>query len=95
MKCVITAASEAHGRLIAYGGGTGLWVFSNEVAAKAQLAIDTAQDVVNAAPNSALTVSSFVALGGLFIVVARFAFDVFKYFDQRRQKRQQQQEPDQ
>ncbi|AQS36612.1 hypothetical protein Sps_01446 [Shewanella psychrophila] len=49
MKCVITAASEAHGRLIAYGG-TGLWVFSNEVAAKARL--------------------------------ARFAFDVFKYFDQ-------------
>lgn len=86
MKCVITAASEAHGRLIAYLGGSTIAVFSNEVAAQAKLAVDHAQDVAVASPNGALTVSSFVALGGLVVVVGRFIFDVYKYFDQRRLK---------
>ena len=46
MKCVINAASEFHGRLIAYAGGSGLFVFSNEVAAKAQQTAEVAQQVI-------------------------------------------------
>lgn len=83
MKCVINAASEFHGRLIAYAGGSGLFVFSNEVAAKAQQTAEVAQQVI--APE--MTVQTIVSIGGLVVIAGRLALDIFKYVDQRKQKR--------
>ncbi|MGI1970787.1 hypothetical protein [Shewanella sp. S23-S33] len=80
--CFITRASELKGRIIAYGGGSGIFVFSADVAAKAEQAAELAQQL----PASTF-LPSVISLGGLLVVVCRFVFDVFKYFDQRRQQR--------
>ncbi len=81
-SCFISKANELWGRIIAYGGGSGIFVFSADVAAKAQQTAELAQQL----PNSTF-LPSVISLGGLVVVAGRFAFDVFKYFDQRRQGR--------
>jgi len=73
MKCVISAASEFKGRFIAYGGGSGVFVFSNEVAAKAQQI-----------PDPTLTVQTMVSIGGLVVIAGRLALDIYKEIDKRR-----------
>jgi hypothetical protein len=78
MKCVISAASEFKGRFIAYGGGSGVFVFSNEVAAKAQQAAEVAQQIPS------LTVQTMVSIGGLVVIAGRLALDIFKEIDKRR-----------
>lgn len=83
MTCLITKASELKGRVIAYGGGSGIFVFSADVAAKAQEAAQMAQQM----PSTFLP--SLISLGGLVVVFGRLAFDIFKYFDQRRQGRKE------
>ena len=83
MKCVLTKASEWKGRLIAYGGGSGISAFSSEVAAKAQ----QAADVVAQIPTSALTISTLVSIGGLTVVAGRLVFDIWKYLDLRRRRK--------
>jgi hypothetical protein len=80
MKCVISAASEFKGRFIAYGGGSGLFVFSNEVAAKAEQAADLAQQI----PDPTLTVQTMVSIGGLVVIAGRLALDIYKEIDKRR-----------
>ncbi|MBW3517459.1 hypothetical protein KO537_22485 [Shewanella sp. NKUCC01_JLK] len=80
MKCVISAASEFKGRFIAYGGGSGIFVFSNEVAAKAQQAAEMAQQI----PDPTLTVQTMVSIGGLVVIAGRLALDIFKEVDKRR-----------
>tara|TARA_R110002033_G_scaffold171199_1_gene218052 strand:+ start:22310 stop:22585 length:276 start_codon:yes stop_codon:yes gene_type:complete len=80
MKCVISAASEFKGRFIAYGGGSGVFVFSNEVAAKAQQAAEMAQQI----PDPTLTVQTMVSIGGLVVIAGRLALDIFKEIDKRR-----------
>jgi hypothetical protein len=79
----INRASEFQGRFIAYVGGSGVFVFSNEVAAKAQQAADMAQQT----PIGPFTISTVVSVGGLVVVFGRLAFDVFKYFDQRKKRK--------
>lgn len=81
--CLITKASELKGRIIAYGGGSGIFVFSADVAAKAEAAAQLAQQM----PSTFLP--SLISLGGLVVVFGRLAFDIFKYFDQRRQGRKE------
>ncbi|MBO1894215.1 hypothetical protein HNW13_000145 [Shewanella sp. BF02_Schw] len=89
MKCVLTKASEWKGRLIAYGGGSGISAFSNEVAAKAQQAADVAAQM----PASALTISTLVSIGGLTVVAGRLIFDIWKYLDMRRRRMLDDDEP--
>ncbi len=89
MKLLLDAASEAHGRWIAYGGGAGLYAFSSVVSAQVNQAVEI---VASPSQSSVLTVSAIVSLGGLAVVVGRFLFDVFKYFDQRKQRRDQEPE---
>ncbi|MCG6308977.1 hypothetical protein K6U49_10315 [Vibrio alginolyticus] len=68
------------GRLIAYGGGGGVSLFSNEVAAKAQQAAQTAASTPD------ITLANLISLGGLALIAARFIFDVYVYFDKKRAK---------
>lgn len=79
---VLIKASEWKGRLIAYGGGSGISIFSNEVAAKAQEAADMA-----AIPTSAFAISTLVSVGGLLVVVGRLVFDIWKYLDERQRRK--------
>ncbi|GCF89244.1 MULTISPECIES: hypothetical protein [Shewanella] len=78
---VLIKASEWKGRLIAYGGGSGISIFSSEVAAKAQEAADMAAQI----PTSAFTISTLVSVGGLLVVAGRLVFDIWKYLDERQQ----------
>lgn len=73
---------EWKGRLIAYGGGTGVSAFSNEVAAKAQQAAETA------AASPEITTANLISLGGLLVIAGRLVFDVYVHFDKKRQKRE-------
>ncbi|EIU6870662.1 hypothetical protein L5169_004799 [Vibrio parahaemolyticus] len=73
---------EWKGRLIAYGGGTGVSVFSNEVAAKAQQAAETA------AASPEITTANLISLGGLLVIAGRLVFDIYVHFDKKRQKRE-------
>ncbi len=80
---VLKKASEWKGRSIAYGGGGGISLFSIEVAAKAQEAVDMAAQI----PASTFAVSTLVSVGGLLVVAIRLVFDIWKYLDQRKQKK--------
>ncbi|EGQ7740908.1 hypothetical protein NAL94_23825 (plasmid) [Vibrio alginolyticus] len=73
---------EWKGRLIAYGGGTSVSVFSNEVAAKAQQAAETA------ASSPEITTANLISLGGLLVIAGRLVFDIYVHFDKKRQKRE-------
>lgn len=83
MKFVMNAATEFNGRFIVYGGGSGVFVFSNEVAAKAQQAADMAQQI----PASTLTVQTMVSIGVLVVIAGRLALDIVKHLDERKRKR--------
>ena len=72
------AASEFKGRFIAYGGGSGVFIFSNEVAAKAEQAAGLTQQVPT------LTVQSMVSIGGLVVIAARLALDIYKEAEKRK-----------
>ncbi|UPR55295.1 hypothetical protein ITG09_24280 (plasmid) [Vibrio cyclitrophicus] len=73
---------EWKGRLIAYGGGTSVSVFSNEVAAKAQQAAETA------ASSPEITTANLISLGGLLVIAGRLAFDIYVHFDKKRKNRE-------
>ncbi|KYO58420.1 hypothetical protein [Vibrio parahaemolyticus] len=75
---VIERFHDWKGRVIAYGGGTGVSVFSNEVAAKAQHAAESAA----AAPD--VTYANLISLGGLLVIAGRLAFDIYVHFDKKR-----------
>ena len=87
---IITKVSDMKGRLIAYLGGTSVSAYS------ADLTTDAKRMVAETASKSSflatqiihsMTVGDLIAIGGFLVVVGRFVFDVFKYFDQRRQQR--------
>ena len=73
---------EWKGRLIAYGGGTSVSAFSNEVAAKAQQAAETA------ASSPEITTANLISLGGLLVIAGRLIFDIYVHFDKKRQQRE-------
>lgn len=70
------------GRLIAYGGGSGVSFFSNEVAAKAQQAAESA------ASSPDITLANLISLGGLLVIAGRLVFDIYVHFDKKRQERE-------
>ncbi len=71
---------DCKGRLITYGGGSGVSFFSSEVAAKAQQAAESTA----ASPD--ITLANLISLGGLALIAARFIFDVYVYIDKKRSK---------
>ena len=83
---IINRLSDIKGRLIAYVGGGGVSVYSADVTAKAKEAAETVQSsrLLTFPITSWLTVGDVLTLVGALVVLGRFAFDVFKYFDQRR-----------
>ncbi len=81
------------GRLIAYGGGSG--VSATSLAAKAQTAgvsiTPTPGEVVSVlnmpllqAGGVQLVAADVVSIGGIVLVALRLAFDVWKHYDERR-----------
>lgn len=72
---------EWKGRLIAYGGGSSVSVFSGTVAAKAQEASDAALAIPE------ITTANLISFGGLVVIAGRLAFDIYVYVDQKRKKR--------
>ncbi len=80
---IINVASELKGRLIAYFGGTGISVSS----AKAQAAIEQANNVVDILHWTIMpgvSLGSALTILGAAIVISRFGFDVWTYFDKRK-----------
>lgn len=83
---IISKVSDMKGRLIAYLGGTSVSAYSADLTTEAKrMAADAAsQASVMAMPVlHNWTVGDVLALGGFLVVLGRFVFDVFKYFDQR------------
>ncbi|WP_136487859.1 hypothetical protein [Vibrio sp. H11] len=71
---------EWKGRLIAYVGGSGVSLFSNNVAANAK---QIAESTVH---NPDVTLANLVSLGGLVVIFARLVFDIYVHFDGKRRK---------
>lgn len=67
------------GQCIAYGGGTLVSLWS-----KAAAAAEAIPDI----PIPELAVSDMVGVGGLMVITGRLAFDVFVYFDKRKQRKE-------
>ena len=72
---------EWKGRIIAYGGGSGVSTFSGSVAAKAQQATEAALT----SPD--ITIANMASIGGLLVIAGRLAFDIWVYFDKRKRGR--------
>lgn len=68
------------GQLIAYGGGSGLGIYSK--------AISAATSMAEPIP-SGLTTEQWCAVIAALVIVGRFAFDIFVYFDKRKQRQQE------
>lgn len=87
MKIVIDKVSEWKGRMIAYGGGSGVSAYSTKAAAKSSelpSAAHHASDILSTYILPGVTLGSAISILGILVVVSRFVFDVWKYFDQRR-----------
>lgn len=89
MQNVITAISEWKGRLIAYIGGGGVSVYSAETMATSDhvpnlATAHQATDILATHILPGVPLGSFLSIIGAAVVVGRFIFDVWKYFDQRR-----------
>lgn len=79
------------GKAVAYGGGTGVSV----VSASSKAAVITPDpgpvlSILNAPlfhlGDVIVSLSDIVSIGGISLVAIRLAFDIYKYFDQRRRK---------
>lgn len=93
MQTVIDKVSEWKGRLIAYGGGSGVSAYSAKSVAQPDYVPEAAHqvtDILSVYILPGVTVGSAITILGAAVVIGRFVFDVWKYFDQR--KRQQQSE---
>ncbi|CAK3932580.1 MULTISPECIES: hypothetical protein [Vibrio] len=90
MQKVLNTVSEWKGRLIAYGGGTGVSAFSAKSTAKAQElsehAAAQAVDILSLYIFPGVTVGAAITIVGALVVVLRLIFDVWKYFDQRKRQ---------
>ncbi|HHY0482742.1 hypothetical protein, partial [Vibrio parahaemolyticus] len=89
MQKVIDKVSEWKGRLIAYGGGSGVSAYSANSVAKPNPIPEVAQqatDILSVYILPGVTVGSAITILGIVVVLGRFIFDVWKYFDQRRLK---------
>ena len=79
VKTFLENLHEWKGRLIAYCGGTGVSVFSETVAAKAQ----QSSELATSSPD--ITIANLISIGGLVVVIARLIFDIWVHFDKRKQ----------
>ncbi|GHC34591.1 hypothetical protein GCM10010082_31590 [Kushneria pakistanensis] len=84
------------GRVIAYGGGSGITAVSSSAKA-ADIGITPTPGDVMTLLNAPLVqfggvqvvVADIVSIAGVVLVLARLSFDVWKYIDMRRQVRRQ------
>lgn len=72
---------EWKGRIISYGGGSGVTAFSGTVAAKAQQAAE------HTVSSPDITTANVISIIGLIFIGCRFVFDVVVWLDERREKR--------
>ncbi|HGY9586719.1 TPA: hypothetical protein ACOJQP_005188 [Vibrio harveyi] len=89
MQKVIDKVSEWKGRLIVYGGGSGVSAYSAKSVANSNQIPEVAQqatDILSVYILPGVTVGSAITILGIVVVIGRFVFDVWKYFDQRRLK---------
>ncbi|HAS6087818.1 TPA: hypothetical protein NJ656_004452 [Vibrio parahaemolyticus] len=87
MQKVIDKVSEWKGRLIAYGGGSGVSAYSAKSVAQPEKIPETAHqvtDILSVYILPGVTFGSAITILGAAVVVGRFIFDVWKYFDQRK-----------
>ena len=82
IPAMIERLNEWKGQLIAYGGGGSVSLFSNQVAAKASETVE----VVTAMPD--ITTANMISLGGLVLIAFRLIFDIYTYFDKKRERRE-------
>ena len=82
IPAMIERLNEWKGQLIAYGGGGSVSLFSNQVAAKASETVE----VVTAMPD--ITTANMISLGGLVLIAFRLIFDIYAYFDKKRERRE-------
>lgn len=81
--------SELKSRLIAYGGGTGVSVSSEKVQAVQKISESGVADILTWSVLPGVSLGSLLTIIGATVVVCRFAFDVWVYFDKRKQRREQ------
>jgi len=89
---LLTKVYEIRGALITYLGGSGISAYgftakaADSVSAAKAVAHQAVTEAVSQVPQIAPDASfnKFIAIGGLIFVGGRLAFDIFKYFDQRR-----------
>ena len=90
MQKVIDKFSEFKGRLIAYGGGSGVSAYSAKSTAQAhtipEATIHQPIDVLSIYILPGVTFGSAITIIGAAVVVVRLVFDVWKYFDQRKRR---------
>ncbi|MCG7551609.1 hypothetical protein [Pseudoalteromonas sp. Of7M-16] len=79
--------TELKSRLIAYVGGTGVSVSSLKSQASQQINASGVADILTWSVFSGVSFGSLLTIVGAVVVVCRFVFDVWMYFDQRKQKR--------
>ncbi|PMN73169.1 hypothetical protein [Enterovibrio norvegicus] len=86
MNTVLDRFTEWKGRLIAYGGGGGVYVYSSDSVATVQHAPQAAQqatDILHYYIIPGVTVGSTLSILGITAVIVRLVFDIWKYFDER------------
>ncbi|MNH76115.1 hypothetical protein D3C73_283770 [compost metagenome] len=71
---------QLQGQLIAYGGGSGLGIYSKALSAATSL---------TEPQTSTLTPEQWCAVIAALVIVGRFVFDIFVYFDKRQQRQQE------
>lgn len=84
----ILSMSELKGRLIAYIGGAGVSLSSEKTQTLQKInESSNVSDILTWVILPGLSLGSLLTIVGAAVVVCRFAFDVWSYFDQRRIKR--------
>ncbi|BDM64557.1 hypothetical protein NFHSH190041_20090 [Shewanella sp. NFH-SH190041] len=82
---MFTKLHEWQGRLIAYLGGGSVSAYSYDAAAKAG---EVNQLIVNSLyPYDYRLISMIISVCGLLVVVVRLGWDIWTYFDKRKQGR--------
>lgn len=86
MNIVLDRVREWKGRAIAYGGGSGVSLYSADTMAKAQ-STPPVTDILHAYLLPGVTVGSALTLFGAALVLVRLVFDIWKYFDERQYRK--------
>ncbi|OCH08130.1 hypothetical protein A6D98_09755 [Aliivibrio fischeri] len=90
MQKVFDKFSEFKGRLIAYGGGSGVSAYSAKSTAQVHTIPEATThqtiDVLSVYIFPGVTFGSAITIIGAAVVVVRLVFDVWKYFDQRKRR---------